>query len=374
MVAMISRRTVVAGISATPILSVIAPVSASERPGLASGFERPPASRPVVSPDPNSVFHCPMRDSPVRWCALHTFNPAAAVKDGAIYLLFRAEDDSGAMHIAGHTSRLGLARSTDGIAFDVLPSPVLFPDKDDQRAFEWDGGCEDPRLAVSEDGRFVCTYTQFNRETTRLGLASSRDLVFWNKHGSAFADTPYESQRTKSAAIVHRLIDGRMVAARINGRYWMLFGEGIIHAAHSADLIRWTPVEASPGELKVVMAPRPGRFDSALVEGGPPPVLTENGIVMFYNGKNAAVGGDPGVPPLTYCAGRALLDPGDPTRVLSRDDRPFFAPSLPWERSGQYAAGTTFIEGLVHFGGAWLIYYGAADSYVGVARAATLFA
>jgi beta-1,2-mannosidase len=308
-----------------------------------------------------------MRKAPVRWRALHAFNPAAVVHEGAVHVLFRAEDDSGAMQIGGHTSRLGLARSLDGVNFEVLPAPVLYPADDGQRAAEWDGGCEDPRLAVGEDGGFICTYTQYNRHAIRLGVATSRDLVFWTKHGSAFAGTPYAEVFTKSAAIVHRLVGERLVAARIDGRYWMLFGQGVIHAAHSTDLIRWTPVESAPGQLKPVMAPRPGRFDSALVEGGPPPVLTARGIVMLYNGRNAATGGDPARPPLEYAAGRAVLDPSDPTRVIERSDAPVFAPELPWERTGQYAAGTTFAEGLVRFQGRWWLYYGSADSVVGVA-------
>ncbi|MBO9712007.1 glycoside hydrolase family 130 protein [Sphingomonas sp.] len=355
----VTRRTVMAGLAAAPALRVV--------PGKLAGFRRRTDARPIISADPQSTFFCPMRKAPVHWRALHAFNPAAVAHDGAVYVLFRAEDDSGAMELGGHTSRLGLARSTDGINFEVLPAPVLYPADDGQRAAEWDGGCEDPRLAVAEDGRFVCTYSQYNRKAVYLGIASSRDLVFWTKHGTAFAGTRYETMMMKSAAIVHRLVNDRLVAARIGGRYWMLFGQGKIHAAHSDDLIRWTPVESAPGQLKVVMAPRPDRFDSVLAEVGPPPVLTPQGIVMLYNGKNAAAGGDPARPALEYACGRAILDPRDPTRVLERADTPFFAPELSWERTGQYQAGTTFIEGLVRFDGRWLLYYGAADSVTGVA-------
>lgn len=363
------RRMVVAGLAfaATPLASIAAHAAAPFA-GERGTFVRAAGARPIITPDPGATFFCPMRKAPVRWRALHAFNPAAVVHDGAVYLLFRAEDDSGAMAIGGHTSRIGLARSTDGIDFTVLPSPVIYPDDDSQRAAEWDGGCEDPRLAMREDGLFVCTYSQFNREAVMLGVATSRDLVFWEKHGVAFAGSRYEKMMMKSAAIVQRLVGDRLVAAKIGGRYWMLFGQGKIHAAHSADMIRWTPVESAPGQLKVVVAPRPGRFDSALAEVGPSPVLTPRGIAMLYNGRNAATGGDPARPPLEYAAGRALLDPRDPTRVIDRADTPFLAPDLPWERSGQYAAGTTFIEGLVRFRGQWLLYYGAADSVVGVVR------
>jgi beta-1,2-mannosidase len=52
---------------------------------------------------------------------------------------------------------------------------------------------------------------------------------------------------------------------------------------------------------------------------------------------------------------------------LGRLDRPFFRPEMSYEKTGQYEAGTTFCEGLIWFHGRWLIYYGCADSFVGVA-------
>lgn len=358
------RRTVIAGLAlaASPL-----PVRAATCGAAPLNFRRLDNAKPIIAADPASVFHCPMRNAPVHWRALHAFNPAAVVHDDAVYILFRAEDDSGAMEIGGHTSRLGLARSTDGFNFEVLPSPVVFPADDSQRVAEWDGGCEDPRLAVREDGLFVCTYSQYNRKAVYLGIATSRDLVFWTKHGSAFTGTSYEKMMMKSGAVVHRLVNDRMVAAKIGGRYWMLFGQGKIHAAHSTDLIHWQPVEESPGKLKVVMAPRPGCFDSVLAEAGPPPLLTSRGIVMLVNGKNAAQDGDQSRPAGEYGVGRVLLDAHDPTRVLERDISPCFVPELAWEKTGQYEAGTAFAEGLVRFKGQWLLYYGAADSVVGVA-------
>ena len=365
----LGRRTFLSGLAAAAVpIPGIAHAARPARMGHDQmSFVRAANARPIIAPDPHSTFFCPMRQAEVHWRALHAFNPAAAVHDGAVYLLFRAEDDSGTLSIGGHTSRLGLARSLDGLNFDVLPSPVIYPADDSQRAWEWDGGCEDPRLAVAPDGRFICTYTQYNRHAVRLGIASSRDLVFWTKHGSAFAGTPYENMMMKSAAIVHRLEGDRLVAARVGGRFWMLFGQGNIYAAHSTDLIRWTPVESTPGQKTIIFGPRPGHFDSALAEVGPTPVATPRGIVMIYNGKNAASGGDPNGRALQYGAGTAILDPTDPTRVIQRNETPFFSPELPFERKGQYEAGTTFAEGLVHFAGQWLLYYGAADSVVGVA-------
>jgi predicted GH43/DUF377 family glycosyl hydrolase len=348
-------------------------------------FARPENAQPVITARPESVFTDPILDKPVHWEALHTFNPAAIVREGKIYVLYRAEDDSGAMQIGMHTSRLGLAVSDDGLHFTREATPVFYPAKDSEQAREWPGGTEDPRIVEIPNGGYVITYTQWNRETYRVGIATSPDLHTWTKHGPAFGMGKYAGLKYKSAGIVTECVtNGRCVAAKIDGHYWMYWGEGEIHLATSDDLVHWTPVEGADGQPKVLMHARPGRFDSGLPEVGPPPVLTKDGIVLAYNGKNAAgangknaadVQGtsardarrDPKLAAGTYAVGQALFSAHDPTKLLARTNAPFFQPMLPWEQSGQYAAGTTFAEGLVWFHERWWLYYGCADSRVGVA-------
>jgi len=335
-------------------------------------WTRPSSGNPVIAPNPASVFLDPIRKVPVAWEALHTFNPAAVVRNGAIYVLYRAEDDTGAMQIGMHTSRLGLAMSNDGIHFTRRAEPVFYPGEDSQKAREWPGGVEDPRIVEAEDGTYVLTYTQWNRETYSVGIATSRDLVHWTKHGPAFYDAEggkYAKLKYKSAGIVTALRNGRLFAVRIRDRYWMYWGEGAIHLATSSDLVHWAPVEGADEEPMEVLGPRPGRFDSSFPETGPPPVLTRAGIVVIYNGKNASVGGDKDLPANTYAAGEALFDAENPSHLLARTEEPVLWPSLPYEKTGQYAAGTTFAEGLVYFHGEWFLYYGCADSLVSVATA-----
>lgn len=333
---------------------------------------RPESGNPVIVPNAAAEFADPIRKSPVHWEALHTFNPAAIVRKGKVYVLFRAEDDTGAMQIGMHTSRLGLAESEDGIHFTRRDIPVFYPAEDSQKAREWPGGVEDPRVVEADDGRYVLTYTQWNRLTYSVGIATSRDLVHWTKHGPAFADADggkYASLKYKSAGIVTTPQDGRLKAARIHGQYWMYWGEGAIRLATSRDLIHWTPVEGTDGEPVEVLRPRSGHFDSTFPETGPPPVLTSRGIVVIYNGKNAGVGGDPALPASTYAAGEALFDADNPEKLLAQTEDPVLQPTLPYERTGQYAAGTTFAEGLVLFHEQWFLYYGCADSLVAVAMA-----
>jgi predicted GH43/DUF377 family glycosyl hydrolase len=207
-----------------------------------------------------------------------------------------------------------------------------------------------------------------------VGIATSPDLIHWSKWGPAFLTAEggkYAHFNYKSAGIVTRLDKdkGRLIAARIDGKYWMYWGEGAIHLATSADLIHWTPVEDAQGEPIELLRPRPGHFDSSFPETGPPPVLTAAGIVVIYNGKNASAGGDPDLAPNTYAAGEALFDAKNPAHLLAQTDHPVLQPELPYEKTGQYAAGTTFAEGLVYFHDRWFLYYGCADSLVAVATA-----
>lgn len=337
-------------------------------------FARPESGNPVIAPNPSSTFTDPILKTPAHWEALHTFNPAAIVRDGKIYVLYRAEDDSGAMEIGAHTSRLGLAVSEDGIHFTRRDAPVFFPAKDKQESREWPGGVEDPRIVESEDGTYVLTYTQWNRKAVAVGIATSRDLTHWSKHGPAFlgaAGGKYAELKYKSAGIVTRLdvAKGRLIAAKIDGKYWMYWGEGSIRLATSKDLIHWTPVEDAQGNPIELLRPRPGHFDSSFPETGPPPILTDAGIVVLYNGKNEADGGDAELGPDAYAAGEALFDANDPAQLLKQLEHPVLRPEMAYEKTGQYVAGTTFAEGLVYFHDRWFLYYGCADSLVAVVTA-----
>lgn len=341
-------------------------------------FLRPANGNPMIAPSKESTFSDPILKAPAHWEALHTFNPAAIVREGKVFVLYRAEDDSGAMEIGGHTSRLGLAESADGIHFTRRDAPVFFPAEDEQKGREWPGGVEDPRIVENEDGTYVLTYTQWNRTTYSVGIATSTDLTRWTKHGPAFFDAAggkYAQLKYKSAGIVTRLdkAKGRLIAAKIDGKYWMYWGEGAIRIATSTDLIHWTPVEDEHGAPLELLRPRPMHFDSSFPETGPPPVETDAGIVVLYNGKNASgeggVYGDPDLGANAYAAGEALFDAKNPAHLLTQLDSPVLKPEMPYEKTGQYAAGTTFAEGLVFFHDQWMLYYGCADSLVAMAAA-----
>jgi len=338
-----------------------------------------------------------VRRKEVNWEAKDVFNPAAVVKDGKVYLLYRAEDRLGAY--AG-TSRVGLAWSEDGYNFENrLTEPVLYPAHDDMNRHEWDGGCEDPRVVESPSGEYIMTYTSYDG-TARLCVATSRDLLTWHKHGPAFANAhghAYRNAWTKSGSIlVEPQPDGRMVAVKVNGTYWMYWGENDIHVATSDDLYNWVPLmsddptheyrgrpdhqDLPTGATKPlsVLRPRRGKFDSNLVEPGPPAILRDDGILFIYNSKNVfcenevnsvCVNGesDTDLAPGTYSAGQALFSRTDPTQLLKRSEENFFKPTEEFEITGQ-VGNVCFLEGMVYFKDKWLMYYGTADSKIAVAH------
>lgn len=333
-------------------------------------FERPAGVNPIITPD-TTTFYCPLTKAVIPWENGDTFNPAATMKDDTLYILYRAEDQSG-QGIGMRTSRIGLAKSTDGLhLIQKAKEPVMHPEEDGQQELEWPGGCEDPRIAVTEDGTYVMFYTQWNRKLARLAVAHSKDLVHWTKHGPAFQKAyggKFANRFTKSASLLTTLKNDELVITKINGKYLMYWGEQGVYAATSDDLINWYPLVDENEELVALASPREGYFDSDLTECGPPAVLTDKGIVLIYNGKNkAGAAGDTAYTANAYCAGQFLFDKKDPYQMLDRLDKPFLVPQEPFEKSGQYPAGTVFVEGLVHHDDKWFLYYGCADSRVAVA-------
>lgn len=256
-------------------------------------------------------------------------------------MLYRAQDQSG-------TSRLGYATSRDGVHFTRRTQPVFVPEAD----YERHGGVEDPRL-VKIGGLWYLTYTGYNKRDAQLCLATSRDLIHWQRRGILLPayKGKWNVKWTKSGAIVSR---------QIAGKWWMYYlgtkpdNTDQMGLAWSTDLLHWTDALPEP-----VLARRPGQFDSRVVEPGPPPVITRDGIFLIYDGADDR---------LVYRTGWVLFDKNDPAKVLARSDTPIFQPQEQWEKIGQ-VPNVVFVEGLVRSGERWLFYYGGADKYVGVAEA-----
>ncbi len=358
-------------------------------------FRKQDAANPILGACFGPRFSCPVRKKPVRWQARAIIGAAAIVRDGKLCLIFHAEDtESGYAGLRGSpgTMRLGLAESEDGLHFTCRSEPVLYPDEDFMRDAEWPGGCEIPRIVEGQDGTYYLYYSAWNKTVTRLAVATSTDLLHWEKRGFAFgkaANGRWRDLWSKAGAVVTKLENGRLVAAKINGLYWMYWGESDLFTATSTNLVDWTPVtwpdesrtlrrnsrarvdesrREATRDMHIVQATRDGKFDSGLVEGGVA-VLTEKGILHIYNAGDAdspAAEHWKKTSQVYYSVGQALHDAHDPLRLLDRSDSAFLAPDREYEVFGA-VPNVVYCTGLAYFQKRWWLYYNGADWVVGVA-------
>lgn len=344
-----------------------------------SYFQKVDSLNPILKPTAQLTFIDPITRNEVTWEERNVLNPTALVRDDTVYLLYRAQDSLG-------TSRIGMASSVDGLRFEKLPAPVFYPDNDSMKKYEWNykkdsteqtnsencyfcyfDGVEDPRIVESEQGEYFMTYTSYDGKTARLSIASSFDLKQWTKHGLVLKDEKYLNTWSKAGAIVAERINSRMVAKKIDGLYWMYYGDTDLFMAYSSDLINWKAAENEESGKRIsVLHPRPGYFDSRLVEPGPYALWRENGILLIYNSSNAKNFNDPTLPVFTYAAGQALFDKDKPYKLLERTRNNFIKPDKEYEQVGEVNE-VCFVEGLVYYQDKWLLYYGTADSKIAVA-------
>jgi predicted GH43/DUF377 family glycosyl hydrolase len=278
----------------------------------------------------------------VPYPANSVFNPGAARVGDETVLLVRVEDLRG-------ISQLHVVRSADGLTgwtFD--DEPLLRSDVDRYPEEIW--GCEDPRLTwLPERKAWAIAYTAYSRRGPLVSLAMTRDFRSVKRLG------PVMPPEDKDAALFPRPFDGRWAMIH---RPSPLRGGAHMWLSWSPDLRHW-------GDHALLLEARDGAWwDAGKIGLGPPPLETADGWLVMYHGVHATGDGP------IYRVGLALLDLADPHIVLRRMDEWVFGPSAPYEIVGDV--------GKVVFPCGWVhdettdqlhLYYGAADSSIGVASA-----
>jgi beta-1,2-mannobiose phosphorylase / 1,2-beta-oligomannan phosphorylase len=209
-------------------------------------------------------------------------------------------------------------------------------------------GVEDPRITAIGN-RYYFTYVAVSRHGAATALASTDDFRTFTRHGIIF---PPEN---KDVVLFPEPIDKQYVALhRPNGR--TPFTPPEMWVARSADLVAW-------GGHAPVFAEKSG-WESGRVGAGAPPIRTDAGWLEIYHGNRRPTGpGEVG----QYVAAALLLDLKDPRRVIARGIEPLFTPTEPFEREG-FVADVVFPTGVVAREGSLVVYYGASDTYIGVAE------
>jgi len=290
---------------------------------------------PIMRPDPNNA-----------WEAKAVFNPAAIYLDGVAHLIYRAVAND-------NTSVFGYANSLDLLTINErLPNPVYVP----RESFEQknvpggNSGCEDARLTLIGDRIYMC-YTAYNgTDLPRVALTSISKKDFlahsWN-WAKPVLISPLD-QDDKDAAIFPKKINGKYgVLHRLSGEIWLDY----------VDSLEGTWDKKLAG--KIIMHPRNGVRDSRKIGIAGPPIETEYGWLLIYHGvaRNADH---------HYHLRAALLDLKDPSIVLARTEDEILDTAAPYERYG-VVPNVVFSCGAVVVDGQLIVYYGAADTVIGVA-------
>ncbi|CAK7215130.1 hypothetical protein SBRCBS47491_002377 [Sporothrix bragantina] len=302
---------------------------------------------PLLTPNPANLFE-----------SAYIYNAAAIVLDDRVFLLYRAQT-------AALCSSIGLAWSDDGYNFTRLDRPVL----EASEKWEQGGGVEDPRVVRRpEDGLFVMTYTAWDFKVPRMCVATSPDLVNWTKYPPTFPDiedVEYDEHTGRTLIRKGHSKSGAIFTDKNkDGKYEMIFGDSFLLRATSTDMVHWT----MPPFNEASFAERVHPWETRLLEPGPPPIKTKDGRhhILVYN---AATLGSAGYRNSQYSISQMLVDLNDLKQgPVARLEKPTIVVSADNERTG-LVNEVVFCEGMVQFHGQWFLYFGQADSELGVATA-----
>jgi len=268
------------------------------------------------------------------------FNPGAVrLPDGTTLLLCRCEDRRGHSHLCA-------ARSANGVdGWEIDPTPTLKPDPEAYPEEIW--GIEDPRITYVPDlGSYVVVYTAYSQSGPCVSLALTEDFRKFVRYGDIFPPDDKDA-----ALLPHRF-----------GEYWAMLHRpsgpvgAHIWISYSPDLRHW-------GSHKVVLrARRGGWWDAGKIGLAGPPIETEQGWLILYHGVRVTAGG------ALYRVGAALFDLTTPETRLCRGDTWILGPETDYERHGD-VGNVVFPSGHVieEDGDTLRLYYGAADSCIGLA-------
>ncbi|MBF2708546.1 glycoside hydrolase family 130 protein [Flavobacterium soyangense] len=306
-------------------------------------------------------------------------NPGIYQEENTVHILYRAVQD-------GNLSTIGYAKTEGPFKIvERLEHPLITRDFDYEKH-----GVEDPRIVKIEDTYYI-TYTAYDGVNAMGALATSKDLIHFEKHGIITPKVNYQEyeklvlccgsklnpkyhqyyQLFSQIGLVGdetRLLRDKDLAffpRKINGKFAMLHriwpGIQIVYFDHWKDLTKpfWENYLQNLQNY-IVIDPK-GVFEVSYIGAGGPPIETKNGWLMIYHGVQETHKG------VIYHAKAALLQLDKPENEIARLDLPLFSPTKQWEIEGE-VSDVVFPTGHALFGEDLYIYYGAADKHIAVAK------
>jgi len=297
---------------------------------------------PIILPSPEN-----------NWEAWQVFNPGVILLTDKIHFIYRAIGEDG-------ISRFGYASSNDGCTINERLSYPVYAHQITTSLLNYYsfvsggsfGGAEDPRLTrVDEEDRIYMTYTACD-EGLQMALSSIKISDFfaqrWRWKQPVLISRPGETHK-----------NWVIFPEKINGKY------AILHSISPEISIAYRDnLEFERGEY--IKSYYNGKnkdqngWEKWIRGAGAPPLKTDRGWLLFYHAMDGSLD--------KYKVGAMLLDLNDPTKVIYRSSKPILEPEKDYENNG-FKAGVVYISGAVIKDGEVLVYYGASDSYVSMARA-----
>jgi predicted GH43/DUF377 family glycosyl hydrolase len=296
-------------------------------------FKRSPKN-PIITPDKKHP-----------WEATATFNPATLRIKNTTHILYRTLSDD-------NTSYIGYASTKNGLSlFERALEPIYSPREDfeSKKIAGANSGCEDPRLTKIGKVIYMC-YTAFDGiGPPRVAITSITEKDFLKKNW----------KWKKPILITPAGFDDKdtcIFSQKIKGQYLFLHRVG---NEICGDYLKSLNFKKETVKKCIrIIGPRINSWDSSKVGIAAPPIKTKKGWLLLYHGVSKNHN--------TYRVGAVLLDLKDPVNVLARTTDPIFEPRELYEKVG-VVNNVVFPCGMVEKDGVLYIYYGGADTVVGVA-------
>ncbi len=296
-------------------------------------FKRSPKN-PIILPNKENPFE-----------AKATFNPAVLRIKNTTHILYRALSND-------NTSSIGYASTKNGVDIDQrLTEPIYGPREsfESKKIAGGNSGCEDPRLTKIGKIIYMC-YTAFDGiGPPRVAITSIAEKDFLNKNW----------KWEKPVLITPAGFDDKdtcLFPEKTKGQYFVLHRVGDELCGDYLKSLNFK-TEAVKKCIRII-GPRINMWDSWKVGISAPPIKTKNGWLLLYHGVSKSH--------TTYRIGAVLLDLNDPAIVLARTTDPIFEQEEEYEKKG-IVNNVVFPCGMVLQKGLIYIYYGGADTVVGVA-------
>ena len=266
------------------------------------------------------------------------FNSAVVPFKGGFVGVFRAETNNGIPY-------LYFGKSDDGIHFTFSKERIVFHTKEGGAyRFEY---AYDPRVVKIED-TFYVIWCDGQHGLPVLALGKTTDFERFELVSHPFL--PFN----RNGVLFPRKIDGKYyLLSRPSDNGHTPFGD--IYLSESPDLVYW-------GNHSRLMERGCEWWQGLKIGAGCAPIETTEGWLLFYHGATQTCNG------FVYSMGGVILDKEDPRKVKHRCGNFLMTPETEYETVGfvpnvifPCSALTDAATGRI------AIYYGGADTYVGLA-------